>query len=893
SLRELEISDDTLIGLLVLALAGNNVRVQSGAKGDDFMVQHRAALAASITEGGALARDPEALRSAGGCLLLASGPVPPYLERTMNTPVIPPASPMMLAHAAAAAAAPGHLIFYRVGEFYEVLGADAPVFARALGLQLTRRRQKDAADVPMCGVPAATASSAVARLLAAGHKVALSEQPPEPGAERPLRQMTPGTSVDAAVLTEGRPNNLCVALSEGDAVAFAWTDLSTGETSTAMASLNGSGAALARISPAEVLVARWPEASEALAVALRGSGVPFSNLNRAVPGLDEAKRSLLALYSDSAADLMRGFSPPELSALAALLDYVGATVGRMPEAMPLPRRAGMSDTMEIDAPTLRGLEVLSSASGREGSLLSVLDRTVTPPGARLLMRQLAAPLTDPATIARRLAMVRFLVEQPSVRSGCREALSGMPDVLRACGRLSLGQGSPRDLAAVRGFLDRVSEAATQLQHAEALPPGLLTAARDLAAGASGPCGELATALRRALVAFPPAEVEAGFVAEGYDAKLDAARLVVAEGQGAIEALQACYATKTGVKSLRIRVNTVLGHHIEVPASAAKGLGPEFVLRQGLANSSRFATTELDRLAAEHAAAAETVLRAEQRIFGALRSMTLAARPALTRIAHAAAALDLVCGLAQAAAEGLWIEPELCDDAELYIEGGRHPVAEAILESAGRSFIPNDCHMPDAQRLWLLTGPNMAGKSTFLRQVALIVLMAQVGSFVPAKRARIGKVDKLFSRIGASDDLAAGRSTFMVEMLETAAILSQATARSLVILDEVGRGTSTHDGLSIAQACMEYLHDEVGCRTLFATHYHELADAAESMSHSICMTMDAAAGRHGDVFSYKVLAGRSGRSYGLKVAALAGMPRRVLQRAEEILAQHTGHSPKAS
>jgi DNA mismatch repair protein MutS len=797
---------------------------------------------------------------------------------------------MMLAHAAAAATAPGHLVFYRVGEFYEVLGADAPVVARALGLQLTRRRQKDAPDVPMCGVPAGTAPSAVARLLAAGHKVALSEQPSEPGAERPLRRMTPGTSVDAAVLTEGRPNNLCVALSEDEAVAFAWTDLSTGETGTALSSLHGCGAALARISPSEVLVARWPEASEALAVALRSSGILFSNLDQEPLPQHEAKQRLLALYGESAADLMRGFSPPELTALAALLDYVCVTVGRLPEALPVPRRAGMSDAMEIDAPTLRGLEVLSSGSGREGSLLSVLDRTVTAPGARLLVRQLAAPLTSPVTIARRLAMVRFLVERPSIRSGCREALSGMPDALRACGRLSLGQGSPRDLATVRGFLDGVTGAAAQLQLAEDLPPGLQSVARDLADGISGACRDLAAALRQALVAFPPAEVEAGFVMAGYDAKLDAARQVVADSQVAIETLQTRYVAETGVKSLRIRVNAVLGYHIEVPAAAAKGLGPGFVLRQGLAHSSRFANAELDRLAAEYAGAAETVLRAELRIFDTLRSKTLGARWSLIRMAHAAAALDLVCGFAQAAAERLWVEPELSHDAELHIEGGRHPVAEALLDAAGRSFVPNDCHMPNVQRLWLLTGPNMAGKSTFLRQVALIALMAQVGSFVPAKRARIGTVDKLFSRIGASDDLAAGRSTFMVEMLETAAILNQATSRSLVILDEVGRGTSTHDGLSIAQACMEYLHDEVGCRTLFATHYHELADAAESLTHALCMTMDAAAGQHGDIFSYKVLPGRSGRSYGLKVAALAGLPGPVLRRAEEILAQHIDRSP---
>jgi len=545
------------------------------------------------------------------------------------------------------------------------------------------------------------------------------------------------------------------------------------------------------------------------------------------------------------------------------------------------------DTVEIDAPTLRGLGVLTSGSGRDGSLLSVMDRTVTAPGARLLVRQLSAPLTDPATIRRRLAMVRCFVGNPTLRADCRDVLGGMPDILRACGRLSLGKAGPRDLAAIRDGLGRASTLAGKLGAAGDLPLGLAPVARDLGAASAGPCGALAGALRRALASDPPVSLaEPGFIAKGCAKRLDACRAEAARAKAAIEELQARYVRDTEVKSLRIRVNSVVGHHVEVPAASAQSLGAGFTLRQGLASSTRFSTPELDSLAAVLEEASAQASRAEQAVFVELCAAAMASREALTRIAHAAAALDLVAGLAQAAAEGHWSEPELAGDTGLDIEGGRHPVAEALLDAEGRAFVANGCRMGEADRIWLLTGPNMAGKSTFLKQVAVIVLMAQVGSFVPAARARIGVVDKMFSRVGASDDLAAGRSTFMVEMLETAAILGQATDRSLVILDEVGRGTSTHDGLSIAQACMEYLHDVVGCRTLFATHFHELADVADAMPRATCMAMDAATGRHGDVFTYRIGPGRAGRSHGLRVAALAGLPASVLARAAELLAGYT-------
>ncbi|MBE7157833.1 MAG: DNA mismatch repair protein MutS, partial [Rhodospirillales bacterium] len=740
--------------------------------------------------------------------------------------------------------------------------------------------------IPMCGIPASTAEANIARLLAAGHKVAVSEPSVEAGGERLLRCLTPSTSVDAAVLAADQANNLTVALADATAIAFAWIDLSTGEAGTCMTSLNGCGPALARIGPSEVLIACWPENSGALALALRSTHTPFSDLNRPAMSPADTVAVLDAAYGVGSRTTLRGFSPSELAALATLFDYVHTTVGQWPQALPLPRRALISDTMEIDASTLRGLEVLASASGRKGALLSVLDRTVTPAGVRLLTRQLSAPLTSPEMIRRRLAMVRTLVDMPSLRSGCHEGLSGMPDLLRACGRLSLGKAGPRDLAIVRDALARAQAIAALLASTPDLPPGLATARRELAlvdeAGRSG----LAHKLQRAIVLMPPKTTqEPGFIMRGHDAKLDACRAEASTIQDEISRLQVRYAEESGVRSLKIRTNTVLGYHVEVPAANAKMMGPEFLLRQGLASSTRYSTTELDRLAAAQETVLETAASIEQRLFRELSSAVLAERPALTRIAHAAAALDLVCGLAQAAAEGLWVEPELDEDTTLEIIGARHPVAERLLEAQGQNFIENDCCIGGLERLWLLTGPNMAGKSTFLRQVALIVLMAQVGSFVPADRARIGIVDKMFSRIGAADDLVAGRSTFMVEMLETSAILTQATSRSMVILDEVGRGTSTHDGLSIAQACMEYLHDIVGCRTLFATHFHELAEAAETMPHAVCMTMDVTAGQHNEMFAYKVKPGQSGQSYGLQVAAHAGMPEAVLVRAAELLKQH--------
>lgn len=794
------------------------------------------------------------------------------------------ASPMMTAYAAAQAAAPGHLVLYRVGEFYEVLGQDAATVSRALGLQLTRRRQKDAEDVPMCGIPASALEGATARLLTAGHKVAVSEQPTSPEAERALRRLTMATSVDAGVLAADRSNNLLVAFAEDSfRIAFAWIDISTGESGATTSSLEGCGAALARIAPVEILVARWPEGSDLLATAVRGIGAPFSDLAAGEMGVADPGPPLTAAYGAGWRQRLGGFSPGEVIALALLVDHVRGIVGTVPGSLPPPRRAQMGDTVQIDSPTLRGLEVLTSGSGREGSLLAVLDRTVTAAGARLLAAQLAAPLTNPQRIRRRLAMVRYLVDQAQVRADCQGDLGRMPDVARACGRLSLKKAGPRDLAAVRDGLERAAAIAHRLRAAPDCPPELIAAARDLMLATEGGCAQVAAMLRKALAAdLPKSLAEPGFVATGFDSKLDALRAEEDRLRQAVDELQASYVAQTGIKSLRIRSNSVVGYHVEVPAAQAKAIGPEFTLRQGLASSTRFTSERLDKLAAGLEETAARVTAAEQMLFMALANAVMDVREPLGRIAHAAAALDVVAGLAQAAAEGLWVQPQVVEDGRFDIQGARHPVAERLLEAQGRSFVDNDCVIGASNRVWLLTGPNMAGKSTFLRQVALIVLMAQVGSFVPARRATIGVVDKLFSRIGAADDLASGRSTFLVEMQETAAILHGATERSLVILDEVGRGTSTRDGVAIAQATMEHLHDVVRCRALFATHYHELADVADAMPEAVCMAMDATPGRHDDVFTFKVVPGRAGQSYGLRTAAHAGMPQAVLARAEKLM-----------
>ena len=543
--------------------------------------------------------------------------------------------------------------------------------------------------------------------------------------------------------------------------------------------------------------------------------------------------------------------------------------------------------MEIDGATRRNLELIRTLAGeRRGSLIGVVDRTVTGAGARLLLARLAAPLTDPRRIDRRLDMVRVFVEGERLRTAMRAALKRCPDLERALARISLGRGGPRDLAAIRDALATTADLralAADDGLSGTAPPGIAEAVQDL-----GEHGELAGLLAQALAPeLPLTSRDGGFIAKGYRAELDELRRLRDESRKLIAELEARYVAETGVQSLKIRHNTMLGYYVEVPAKHAERLpsGPSapFILRQSMVGAQRYATVELGDLETRIARAAEQTLALELQLFDDLAKQVAAAAEAIARAAHAIATLDVAAALAELAVVYRWTRPIVDDGLGIAIRGGRHPVVEAAMaERAEGAFVANDLDLSEERRIWLLTGPNMAGKSTFLRQNALLAILAQMGSYVPAEHARIGVVDRLFSRVGAADDLARGRSTFMVEMVETAAILNQAGERALVILDEIGRGTATFDGLSIAWAVVEHLHEVNRCRALFATHYHELTALAAKLPALACHTMRVKEWRGDVVFLHEVAPGAADRSYGIHVARLAGLPGAAVARAEQVL-----------
>ncbi|MBX6323587.1 MAG: DNA mismatch repair protein MutS, partial [Rhodospirillaceae bacterium] len=673
----------------------------------------------------------------------------------------------------------------------------------------------------------------------------------------------------------------------GGGLGLAWLDMSTGDFMVQPVAAADLGAALARLEPGEIIVSerllQQPDLFELFAD-WKAALTPLP------PGRfdsEDGRRRLEALYGVKALEGFGSFGRAELSAAGALVDYVAATQkGRLPRLSP-PRRIGRGALMEIDAATRRNLELTRSLAGeRQGSLLAVIDRTVTGAGARALAADLAAPLTDPAAINARLDVVAFFLAEERLREEVRERLRRTPDIERALSRLTLGRGGPRDLAAVRDGLAEAG-ALRPLLAAPALSPvprDLAEAARDL-----NHHGALVDRLRRALATeLPAAARDGGFIAPGYAAELDELRTLRDESRRLILGLEQRYRAETGVASLKIRHNNVLGYYIEVTPAQSDRLAAAnpgaFIHRQTLASAVRYTTTELAELERRIATAADKALAIELALFEDLVKEVTARAEAVARAAAALALIDKAAALAELAATERWSRPVVDDSRVFEVRGGRHPVVEAALkrDHAG-AFIANDCTLAPDRRLWLVTGPNMAGKSTFLRQNALIALLAQMGSFVPAESARIGVVDRLFSRVGAADDLARGRSTFMVEMVETAAILNQAGERALVILDEIGRGTATFDGLSIAWATVEHLHEINRCRTLFATHYHELtALAAKLPALSVhCMRVKEWQGEV--VFLHEVAPGAADRSYGVHVARLAGLPAAVVARAEAILA----------
>jgi len=813
------------------------------------------------------------------------------LRSGMNdAPAADAATPAMAQYLEIKRQYPDCLLFYRMGDFYEMFFEDAARAAAALDITLTKRGRHEGEEIPMCGVPVHAAEAYLSRLIRQGIRVAVCEQTEEAAKRKstkaPLKRavvrvVTPGTLTEDTLLDARRHNYLAAFAEAAGGFALAWLDLSTGDFAVEPQSLGGLDAALARLSPGELLIAdrllQRPELFELLGQwKERLTPLPAQRFDS-----ESGRKRLESIFAVGTLEGFGGFGRAELAAAGALVDYATLTQqGKLPRLTP-PRRLSAGSAMAIDAATRRNLELMETLAGeRKGSLLATIDRTVMGAGARMLAEWLAAPLTDPADIAARHDAVAALLEDGRLREDLRTALKRSADIERAMARLALGRGGPRDLAALRDTLGVAGELRKRLASAASAPALVAEAARDL-----GEHGALVERLARALAAdLPLLARDGGFIAAGYAPALDELKSLRDESRRLIAGLQGRYAVESGIASLKIRHNNVLGYYIEVTAAQAPKLGQGFIHRQTMASAMRFTTTELGELESKILTAADKALALELQLFDDLVAEALARGEEIARAALALAFLDAAAGLAELAAAERWSRPKVDRGNGFRIAGGRHPVVEAALrQSQQGSFIGNDCDLGAERRLWLVTGPNMAGKSTFLRQNALIAILAQMGSFVPAESAALGVVDRLFSRVGAADDLARGRSTFMVEMVETAAILNQATERSLVILDEIGRGTATFDGLSIAWATVEHLHDRNKCRALFATHYHELTALASRLPALSCHTMRVKEWQDQVVFLHEVAPGAADRSYGIHVAKLAGLPAAVVERAEEVLA----------
>ncbi|NOD65009.1 MULTISPECIES: DNA mismatch repair protein MutS [unclassified Ruegeria] len=789
------------------------------------------------------------------------------------------------------------LLFYRMGDFYEMFFEDAVNAAEALDIALTKRGKHNGNDIPMCGVPVHSAEGYLLTLIRKGFRVAVCEQMESPAEAKKrgsksvvnrdvVRLVTPGTLTEDALLEARRHNFLAAYAEVRDEAALAWADISTGAFHVMPLTGARLSPELARLAPSELIVADGVQ--DKLQEPVRDLGISLTPVGRASFDSTAAEKRICGLFHVGALDAFGNFGRAEVSAMGALIDYLEITQkGKLP-LLQTPLKESEDRVVQIDAATRRNLELTRSLSGgRAGSLLSVVDRTVTPGGARLLEQRLSSPSRNLDVIHARLDAVSFAVEDGLIASDLREALRKTPDLDRALSRLSLDRGGPRDLAAIRNGLAQAAKIA-ELCETQDLPVLLSTAIQNLTG-----FDDLLGLLDEALVAEPPLLArDGGFIAPGFDTELDEARTLRDEGRSVIAGFQRKYAEHTGITSLKIKHNNVLGYFIETTAThAEKMLNPPFsetyIHRQTTANQVRFTTVELSEIETRILNAGNLALEIEKRLYQRLSDqiLTLAAR--LNQAARGLAELDLTTALSDLARGENWCRPHVDTSRAFSVHGGRHPVVEhALRQQSGDAFVANDCDLSAEQgaAIWLLTGPNMAGKSTFLRQNALIALLAQMGSYVPAEHARIGVVSQLFSRVGASDDLARGRSTFMVEMVETAAILNQADDRALVVLDEIGRGTATYDGLSIAWATLEHLHASNKCRALFATHYHELTALAGKLEGVDNATVAVKEWEGEVIFLHEVHKGAADRSYGVQVAQLAGLPASVVERARVVLDQ---------
>jgi len=777
------------------------------------------------------------------------------------------------------AAHPDALVFFRMGDFYELFFADAEAAAAALDIALTHRGEHNGTPIPMCGVPRHAAELYLARLIRRGFRVAVAEQMEDPktrSGKAPIRRevtrlVTPGTITEDALLEGGRAN-LLLALAKGaDAIGAAWLDVSTGLFETIALPTAELAALLGRLEPVEIL---------APATLALGEWEERRAPETTPPPPLVARRRLAEAFGAASLDAFGGFTDEEAVAAMLALDYVRATGAGSTPHLSRPAPQGRAGFLQMDAATRASLEIHRARDGgTTHTLLSAVQRTLSAAGARLLSSWLAAPLTDTTAIATRQDAWSWLLAEPQSAERLRAALRSAPDIARALARLSLDRGGPRDLAALRDGIEAARDAAATLD-APSLPPLLASASAALIIDDT-----LASLLAAALTDPAPLRLDEGnAIRPGFDAELDAERALRDDSRRVLAKLQLDYAQRFGVASLKIRHHAQLGYVIEAPAAAVERLRDfsELTLRQGMANGARFTTTELADLDRRIAEAADRAATRERAVFTELVRRVLAHADALAACADALATLDVVQSAARLAEPGTWCRPHVTDGDEFLVRAGRHPVVEAAI--AGQAaFVPNDCDLSPDQRLLLLTGPNMAGKSTFLRQNALLVVLAQAGLPVPADGAALGIADRLFSRVGASDDLARGRSTFMVEMTETAAILHQAGPRSVVVLDEIGRGTATHDGMAIAWAVLEALHSAIRCRTIFATHFHELAGLVDRLPRLRPHTMRVKEWKGTVVFLHEVALGAAGRSWGVHVAELAGVPAPVVRRAASLLA----------
>lgn len=820
-------------------------------------------------------------------------------------------TPMMAQYHRIKAENPDCLLFFRMGDFYELFYDDAIKASAILDIALTKRGKNQGHDIAMCGVPVHSYEPYLAKLIQNGMRVAICEQTetPEEAKARAkksgkstskilvnrevIRVVTQGTLTEENLL-DARQNNFicCILADDTETYALSWLDISTGALTTQECSKNDLRSSLDRISPQEILIAQSLADKNIFAL------LPYQHclsplLAYSAQDVDSLILQVRAFYNADNEDLFEHQSTLELAAAGALISYIEKTQkGKIPYIC-RPKKLLHSDILNIDSATFRNLEIIKTLSGeRRGTLLHVLDRTVTSCGSRLLQTWLSSPLTCPQAISSRLDKLSFFLKEGPIRNSTQALLQKCSDMERALSRLSLGRGSPRDMISIRITLENCSEILSCLRSCPSSDDVLHELIQNLNLVSS--LHSLTETLRAALCDNPPVIFRDGdFIRSGYDATLDKMRSFRDDSRKIIAGLQAQYQKIVNTDTLKIKYNNVLGYFIEVPARRATSLMATsgsanenhdsiFIHRQTLANAARFTTIELSNIEREILSCAEKIVAIEMRIFSELLADILQHAPTLSLLSHTLATIDVTCGLSEVALDMNYCRPIVDNSYSFEIKNGRHPVVEMVLRQKAEPFVDNDCNLGPGLRLWLLTGPNMAGKSTFLRQNALIAIMAQIGSFVPADYAHVGVIDRLFSRVGAADDLARGQSTFMVEMVETATILNLATDRSFVILDEIGRGTATYDGLSIAWSCIEYLHDVNRCRSLFATHYHELTLLSSKLSFLSCHCLAVKEWKGDIVFLHRVIEGSADKSYGIHVAKLAGLPAKVITRASQIL-----------